>query len=70
MYNEGISRGGDLLDTGVDLGVIKKAGNSYSYKNEKLGVGREKVKDFLRENKTIFNKIEKAVLEVAKKARN
>ena len=66
MYNEGISRGGDLLDTGVALEVIKKAGNSYSFEEEKLGVGREKVKDFLRENKAVFNKIEKAVVKAAK----
>jgi recombination protein RecA len=69
MYNEGISRGGDLLDTGVVLDVIKKAGNSYSFEEEKLGVGREKAKDFLRENKDIFKKIEKDVLRSAKAER-
>ncbi len=68
MYAEGISRSGDLLDTGVALGVIKKAGNSYSFKEEKLGVGREKVKLFLKENKKIFNTIEKKVLKEAMSA--
>lgn len=66
MYNEGISRGGDLLETGVTLGVIDKSGNSYTFEKEKLGVGREKAKEFLRENKSTFSKIEKAVLKAAK----
>ncbi|MDD3498071.1 MAG: recombinase RecA [Candidatus Moranbacteria bacterium] len=66
MYNEGISRGGDLIDTGVALGVVKKSGNSYSFEDEKLGLGREKAKETLRENKSLFNKIEKAVLKTAK----
>ena len=48
MYNEGISASGDLLDTGVELGVITKSGNSYSFGDEKLGVGRENAKQALR----------------------
>ncbi len=67
MYAEGISRAGDLLDTGVALEVIKKSGNSYSFEGEKLGVGREKAKTFLNENKKIFNKIERKVLREAMK---
>jgi len=66
MYNEGISRSGDLLDTGVKYGVINKAGNSYSFKEEKLGVGREKAKQFLNENPKLFKQILKAVLEKVK----
>ena len=46
--------------------VIKKSGNSYTYEEEKLGVGREKVKEYLKENKATFNKIEKEVLKAAK----
>ncbi len=64
MYNEGISRSGDLLDTGVKYEVIKKAGNSYSYEGEKLGVGREKAKAFLKENKKLFEKIAKKINKV------
>lgn len=67
MYNEGISRSGDLLDTGVKLEVVKKSGNSYSFGEEKLGTGREKAKTFLKENPKVFNTIEKAVLKVAMK---
>ncbi len=59
MYNEGISRSGDLLDTGVKYEVIKKSGNSYSFKEEKLGVGREKAKQFLKENPKLFSQIAK-----------
>ncbi len=61
MYNEGISQSGDLLDTGVKYEVIKKAGNSYSYAGEKLGVGREKAKAFLKENIKLSQKIAKDV---------
>jgi len=57
MYNEGISLAGDLLDTGVKYEVIKKSGNSYTFGEEKLGVGREKAKTYLRENPKVINKI-------------
>jgi recombination protein RecA len=65
MYNEGISRSGDLLDTGVKLDVIKKSGNSYSFGEEKLGVGREKAKAYLKENQKLFDSIAKDVLKAA-----
>lgn len=65
MYNEGISRSGDLLDTGVKLEVVKKSGNSYAFGEEKLGTGREKAKAYLKENPKIFTAIEKAVLKEA-----
>lgn len=63
MYNEGISRSGDLLDTGVKYEVIGKAGNSYSFKEEKLGVGREKAKQFLKENPKLFKEILKEIFK-------
>ncbi len=59
MYNEGISSEGDVLDTGLLFEIIKKNGNSYSYKDIKLGVGRETAKTFLKENKDIFEQIDK-----------
>lgn len=64
MYNEGISRAGDLLDTGVLHKVINKAGNSYSFGEEKLGVGREKVKLFLRENPKMMQQIQENIWNV------
>jgi len=63
MYNEGISRAGDLIDTGVKYDVIKKSGNSYSYGEEKLGVGREKAKAFLRENPKVVEKVTSEIIK-------
>lgn len=57
MYNEGISISGDLLDTGTELGIVKKNGNSYSYGAEKLGVGRENAKNTLRERPDLLKEI-------------
>ena len=62
MYNEGISLSGDVLDTGVEMGTIAKSGNSYSFGETKLGVGRESAKTFLRQDKDLMNKIRKQVL--------
>lgn len=61
MYNEGISVAGDALDTGLSLSVINKAGNSYSYGEVKLGVGRENAKNYLKENPELLASIKKAV---------
>lgn len=65
MYGEGISRTGDLLDNGVDAGVIEKSGSWYSYKNERIGQGRENVKKFFDENPGLYdealNKLKEAM---------
>lgn len=61
MYNEGISAAGDLLDTGLLMGVVSKSGNSYSYDDVKLGVGRENAKNFLKENNEIFKQVDKSL---------
>lgn len=66
MYNEGISRTGDILDTGIKYDVVKKAGNSYTFEEEKLGVGREKARQYLIENPKTTQKIYKEILKVAK----
>lgn len=63
MYNEGISLPGDLLDVGVEMSVIDKAGNSYRYKGEKLGVGRENAKAALRERKELMKEIRQKCLD-------
>ena len=57
MYNEGISLSGDALDTGTVLGVVNKSGNSYSYGETKLGVGREAAKTFLRAHPELIAEI-------------
>ncbi|OGI27542.1 MAG: recombinase RecA [Candidatus Moranbacteria bacterium RIFOXYB1_FULL_43_19] len=66
MYNEGISKEGDLIDTGVKYEVVTKTGNSFSFGETKLGVGREKAKTFLRENPKVYKEIEKALKEKVK----
>jgi recombination protein RecA len=58
VYGEGISREGDLIDLGVDKGVIEKSGTWMSYGGERMGQGRENVRVFLKENKDIREKIE------------
>ena len=70
MYNEGISIPGDVLDTGLIYNVIQKSGNSYSYSEEKLGVGRETAKDYLRCNQKLLEKIKKEVLLAAQSKKN
>jgi recombination protein RecA len=57
LYNEGISIAGDILDVGVPSGVIKKSGNSYAFNDEKLGVGRENAKQYLREHPAVMHAI-------------
>lgn len=68
MYNEGISLTGDALDLGVALGAIEKRGNSYAFGEEKLGVGRETAKTYLREHTDTFTKVSDAVRVAAKQA--
>jgi recombination protein RecA len=58
MYGEGVSREGDLIDLAVNHNVIEKSGAWFSYKTERLGQGRENVKNFLKENRDIFDRIE------------
>jgi len=53
IYGEGISKEGDLVDCGVDAGLIEKAGTWYSYKGERIGQGRESVKKLLKENEEL-----------------
>jgi recombination protein RecA len=54
MYGEGISLSGDLVDTGVNLGIIEKSGAWYSYGGQRIGQGRQNVKTFLKDNPEIF----------------
>jgi recombination protein RecA len=54
MYGDGISREGDLLDVGVDAGVVDKSGSWYSYSGERIGQGRENVKKFLKDNPDLY----------------
>ena len=61
LYNEGISKEGELIDMGVELGLVEKSGAWYSYNGDRIGQGRDNVRDFLRENADIADAIESAV---------
>ena len=62
MFGEGISREGSLLDVAVDEGIVKKAGAWYTYDGDQLGQGREKAKQFLRENPQLSVQLQDQVL--------
>ena len=62
-FNEGISHVGEVVDLGVEKGIIDKAGAWYSYNGKKIGQGRENAKDFLRKNPDISQEIENTIIE-------
>ena len=61
MYGEGISREGEIIDLGVDAGIIEKTGSWFSYNGEKLGQGKENVKLLLKDNPELKEELEKKV---------
>lgn len=61
IYGEGISREGDLVDCGVQYGLLEKTGTWYSYRGERLGQGRENVKKLLKENKELAEQLEQDI---------
>jgi len=65
MYNEGISKVGDLLDLSTELEIVTKRGSFYSYGDLRLGQGRENSKDFLKQNPDLANEIELAIRQQA-----
>ena len=67
MFNEGISKVGELIDLGVENGVLTKSGSFYSYEGTKLAQGRDAAKNVLRENPDLADEIEAKVFEALKK---
>ncbi|MEU4568578.1 recombinase RecA [Micromonospora sp. NPDC023956] len=63
MYGKGISREGSLIDVGVEQSIIRKSGAWYTYDGDQLGQGKEKAREFLRENPDVAAEIEKKILE-------
>ncbi len=61
MYGEGISKIGEIIDLGVQADIIEKSGAWYSYKDEKIGQGRENTKQFLKDNPELLNEIESRI---------
>ncbi len=66
MFGEGISKIGEIIDLGVDFGVIKKAGSWFSYGERKIGQGRDSVKELLRNDEVVRAEIEEKVRELMK----
>ncbi|MDB2104617.1 MAG: recombinase RecA [Clostridium perfringens] len=63
MYGQGIDRVGEIIDIGVEEGVIEKSGSWFSYGEERLGQGRENAKTYLKENLELLEKVEKDLYE-------
>ncbi|WBA43868.1 recombinase RecA [Hymenobacter canadensis] len=66
IYNEGISKVGEILDLGVDMGIIAKSGSWFSYNGDRLGQGREGVKTILQDNPELADKIEAQIRALVK----
>lgn len=69
IYGEGISKQGEIIDMGVELGIVQKSGSWFSYNNDKLGQGREAVKQLLNDNPELANELETKIREKIKEMR-
>jgi recombination protein RecA len=67
MFGEGISRTGEIVDLGTELGIVKKSGSWFSYNDTKLGQGREAAKDCLRDNPELAEELEGLIFQALKK---
>ncbi|MDH3231087.1 MAG: DNA recombination/repair protein RecA, partial [Alphaproteobacteria bacterium] len=65
MYGEGVSKTGELLDLGVNAGIVEKAGAWFSFDGQRIGQGRENSKAYLKENPEIAGEIERRIRENA-----
>lgn len=65
MYGQGISKTGELVDLGVKAGIVEKSGSWFSYDSQRLGQGRENAKQFLADNRDVYDKIELALRQNA-----
>ena len=65
IYNEGISKTGDIIDLAVTHDIIEKSGSWLIYGDQKLGQGRDNAKAFLKENPKVFHELEKKIKEKA-----
>ena len=70
IYGQGISYEGDVLNAAIKAGVVSKAGNTYSYEGQKLGVGLENSKEKLKEEKNLLKEIKKKILVSSNKAQS
>jgi recombination protein RecA len=65
MYGEGVSKTGELLDLGVQAGIVEKSGSWFSFDGQRVGQGRENAKAFLKQNPGIADTIERKIRENA-----
>ena len=63
MYGKGISREGDIMDSAIRENIIEKSGSWYSFDGDRIGQGRENVKNYLKENPEIMAKVEKLLMD-------
>jgi recombination protein RecA len=70
IYGEGISKVGEIIDMGVELGIVQKSGSWFSYNNDKLGQGRESVKQLMLDNPEMANEIEAKIREKIKEVQS
>ncbi len=70
VFGEGISKVGEILDMGVEMGIVQKSGSWFSYNSDKLGQGREGVKSLLHDNPALADEIETKIREKIKELQN
>jgi recombination protein RecA len=63
MYNEGISKSGDVLDLGVEMGLIEKRGSFFTYGETRIGQGRENAKEYLKTHPELAGELEASIRE-------
>lgn len=68
MFNEGISKAGEIVDLGVKFNIVSKAGAWYEYKGEKIGQGREAAKQYLKDNRKVAEEIEALIREASRES--
>jgi recombination protein RecA len=61
MYGEGVSKRGELIDLGIQAGVVEKSGSWFSYDGQRIGQGRENAKTFLKDTPEVSDAIERAI---------
>ena len=66
MYGEGISKVGEIIDLGVEMGIIQKSGSWFSYNGDKLGQGRDSVKNIFHDNPELQDEIEQKIRAMVK----
>ena len=64
IYGHGISAEGEIIDLGVQNGLIQKSGSWYSYQGERIGQGKDKARNFLLENKSVSNELKDSIRQI------